>query len=114
MFATERWKALDLSVFGFSYTNFEYRVLGSSSEASFIYGDSLTVFEIFFQERVDCYPDVRIILKNPKNMSCQACELNRYCKFNVLLSGKLYNSKTLEADDFMSDDKQVISNKHSI
>ncbi|NXJ97636.1 CCD82 protein, partial [Corythaixoides concolor] len=61
-----------------------------------------------YKERVDCYPDVRIILKNPTNMSCQACELNRYCKFNVLLSGKLYNSRTLEADDFMSDDKQVL------
>ncbi|NXF32608.1 CCD82 protein, partial [Nyctibius bracteatus] len=61
-----------------------------------------------YKERVDCYPDVRIILKNPKNVSCQACELNRYCKFNVLLSGKLYNSRTLEADDFMSDDKQVL------
>ncbi|NXQ79635.1 CCD82 protein, partial [Nyctibius grandis] len=61
-----------------------------------------------YKERVDCYPDVRIILKNQKNVSCQACELNRYCKFNVLLSGKLYNSRTLEADDFMSDDKQVL------
>ncbi|KAM6317125.1 coiled-coil domain-containing protein 82 [Aegotheles albertisi] len=61
-----------------------------------------------YKERVDCYPDVRIILKNPESMSCQACEMNRYCKFNVLLSGKLYNSKTLEADDFMSDDKQVL------
>ncbi|NXL09726.1 CCD82 protein, partial [Mesembrinibis cayennensis] len=61
-----------------------------------------------YKERVDCYPDVRIILKNTKNMSCQACELNRYCKFNVLLSGKLYNSRTLQADDFMSDDKQVL------
>ncbi|XP_074937863.1 coiled-coil domain-containing protein 82 isoform X2 [Phalacrocorax aristotelis] len=61
-----------------------------------------------YKERVDCYPDVRIILKNPENISCQACELNRYCKFNVLLSGKLYNSRTLEADDFMSDDKQVL------
>ncbi|NWR29111.1 CCD82 protein, partial [Tachuris rubrigastra] len=61
-----------------------------------------------YKERVDCYPDVRIILKNPKNMSCQACELKRYCKFNVLLSGQLYNSKTLEVDDFMSSDKQVL------
>ncbi|KFQ71693.1 Coiled-coil domain-containing protein 82, partial [Phaethon lepturus] len=61
-----------------------------------------------YKERVDCYPDVRIILKDPKNVSCQACELNRYCKFNVMLSGKLYNSRTLEADDFMSDDKQVL------
>ncbi|KFU90282.1 Coiled-coil domain-containing protein 82, partial [Chaetura pelagica] len=61
-----------------------------------------------YKERVDCYPDVRIILTNSENMPCQACEMNRYCKFNVILSGKLYNSRTLEADDFMSDDKQVL------
>ncbi|KAL2311097.1 hypothetical protein Nmel_002785, partial [Mimus melanotis] len=61
-----------------------------------------------YKERVDCYPDVRISLKNTENMSCQACEMKRYCKFNVLLSGRLYNSKTLEVDDFMSDDKQVL------
>ncbi|NWV43187.1 CCD82 protein, partial [Grantiella picta] len=61
-----------------------------------------------YKERVDCYPNVRICLKNTKNMSCQACELKRCCKFNVMLSGRLYNSKTLEVDDFMSDDKQVL------
>ncbi|XP_014821672.1 PREDICTED: coiled-coil domain-containing protein 82 isoform X2 [Calidris pugnax] len=61
-----------------------------------------------YKERVDCYPDVRIVLKNPEYISCQACGLNRYCKFQVLLSGRLYNSRTLEADDFMSDDKQVL------
>ncbi|NWW16438.1 CCD82 protein, partial [Falcunculus frontatus] len=61
-----------------------------------------------YKERVDCYPDVRISLKSTKNMSCQACEMKRCCKFNVLLSGRLYNSKTLEVDDFMSDDKQVL------
>ncbi|NXD41901.1 CCD82 protein, partial [Copsychus sechellarum] len=61
-----------------------------------------------YKERVDCYPDVRISLKNTKNMSCQACEMKRCCKFNVLLSGRLYNSKTLEVDNFMSDDKQVL------
>ncbi|KAM6290564.1 coiled-coil domain-containing protein 82 isoform 1-T3 [Porphyrio hochstetteri] len=61
-----------------------------------------------YKERVDCYPDVRIILKSSEKMSCQACELNRYCKFNVQLSGRLYNSRTLEADDFMSDDRQVL------
>ncbi|XP_041879680.1 coiled-coil domain-containing protein 82 isoform X2 [Corvus kubaryi] len=61
-----------------------------------------------YKERVDCYPDVRISLKDTKNMSCQACEMKRCCKFNVLLSGRLYNSKTLEVDDFMSDDKQVL------
>ncbi|NWZ43962.1 CCD82 protein, partial [Brachypodius atriceps] len=61
-----------------------------------------------YKERVDCYPDVRISLRNTKNMSCQACEMKRCCKFSVLLSGRLYNSKTLEVDDFMSDDKQVL------
>ncbi|NXK64359.1 CCD82 protein, partial [Sylvietta virens] len=61
-----------------------------------------------YKERVDCYPNVHISLKNTKNMSCQACEMRRCCKFNVLLSGRLYNSKTLEVDDFMSDDKQVL------
>ncbi|XP_061847621.1 coiled-coil domain-containing protein 82 isoform X2 [Colius striatus] len=67
-----------------------------------------------YKKRVDCYPDVRIILKNTKNMFCQACEIHQYCKFHVLLSGKLYNSRTLEADDFMSEDKQVTSNKHPL
>ncbi|NWV28221.1 CCD82 protein, partial [Origma solitaria] len=61
-----------------------------------------------YKERVDCYPDVRISLKNTKNRSCEACELKRCCKFSVMLSGRLYNSKTLEVDDFMSDDKQVL------
>ncbi|NXN08069.1 CCD82 protein, partial [Indicator maculatus] len=61
-----------------------------------------------YKERVDCYPNVHIVMKNSKMMSCQACEMNRYCKFNVLLSGKLYDSRTLEVDDFMSDDKQVL------
>ncbi|NWW70382.1 CCD82 protein, partial [Climacteris rufus] len=61
-----------------------------------------------YKERVDCYPNVHITLKNAKNMACQACELKRYCRFNVLLSGKLYNNTTLEVDDFMPDDKQVL------
>uniref|UniRef100_A0A8C5JXV0 Coiled-coil domain containing 82 n=1 Tax=Junco hyemalis TaxID=40217 RepID=A0A8C5JXV0_JUNHY len=61
-----------------------------------------------YKERVDCYPDVRISLQSAQNMSCQACELKRWCKFSVLLSGRLYNSKTLEVDDFMSGDKQVL------
>ncbi|XP_039346556.1 coiled-coil domain-containing protein 82 isoform X2 [Mauremys reevesii] len=61
-----------------------------------------------YKERVDCYPEVRIVMKTPINRSCQACELHRYCKFAVLLSGKLYNYRTLETDDFMLDDKQVL------
>ncbi|XP_056184235.1 coiled-coil domain-containing protein 82 isoform X3 [Falco biarmicus] len=66
-----------------------------------------------FKERVDCYPDVHITMKDAKSMSCQACELNRYCKFNVQLSGNLYNSRTLEPDDFMSDDKQKWNKSYS-
>ncbi|NXY28330.1 CCD82 protein, partial [Pomatorhinus ruficollis] len=61
-----------------------------------------------YKERVDCYPDVRVSLKNTENMPCQACGMKRWCKFSVLLSGRLYNSKTLEVDDFMSGDKQVL------
>ncbi|CAM4355029.1 unnamed protein product [Lepidochelys olivacea] len=61
-----------------------------------------------YKERVDCYPDVRIVMKTPINRSCQACELHRYCKFDVVLSGKLYNYRTLETDDFMLHDKQVL------
>ncbi|XP_006018672.1 coiled-coil domain-containing protein 82 isoform X1 [Alligator sinensis] len=61
-----------------------------------------------YKERVDSYPNVRIIMKYPVNMSCQACEMHRYCKFDVLLSGKLYSNRTLETDDFMSHDKQVL------
>lgn len=63
---------------------------------------------------MDSYPNVHIVLKNPTNKFCHACGLNRHCKFNVLLSGKLYDSRTLEADEFMSDDKQVTPNKHLI
>ncbi|XP_066169045.1 coiled-coil domain-containing protein 82 isoform X1 [Sylvia atricapilla] len=61
-----------------------------------------------YKERVDCYPYVHISLKNTETMSCQACEMKRCCRFSVLLSGRLYNSKTLEVDDFMSGDKQVL------
>ncbi|XP_053167823.1 coiled-coil domain-containing protein 82 isoform X2 [Hemicordylus capensis] len=59
-------------------------------------------------KRVDSYPDVRIILGHPVTRSCQACELQRYCKFTVILSGKSYNGETLEMDDFMSHDKQAL------
>uniref|UniRef100_A0A8C8SZ15 Coiled-coil domain containing 82 n=1 Tax=Pelusios castaneus TaxID=367368 RepID=A0A8C8SZ15_9SAUR len=61
-----------------------------------------------YKERVECYPDVRIVMRNPMQRPCQACELHRYCKFAVLLSGKLYNNRTLETDDFMPHDKQVL------
>ncbi|KAL8191095.1 UNVERIFIED_CONTAM: hypothetical protein K2H54_068018 [Gekko kuhli] len=59
-----------------------------------------------YQERVDSYPNVSIIFGNSEERSCQACELQRYCRLTVVLSGKLYNTNTMEIDDFMSHDKQ--------
>ncbi|XP_033002051.1 coiled-coil domain-containing protein 82 [Lacerta agilis] len=61
-----------------------------------------------YKERVDSYPDVRIVVGNAVQRSCQACELQRYCRFTVILSGKLYDSKTMQVDDFMSHDKQAL------
>lgn len=46
-------------------------------------------------------------MKNAKDCSCQACGLHRHCKFLVNLSGELYDTRTMEIDDFMSHDKQV-------
>ncbi|XP_042316452.1 coiled-coil domain-containing protein 82 [Sceloporus undulatus] len=61
-----------------------------------------------YKERVDSYSAICINMGNPVKRSCQACELQRYCKFTVILSGKSYNSETLEVDDFMSHDKQAL------
>ncbi|XP_062983202.1 coiled-coil domain-containing protein 82 [Elgaria multicarinata webbii] len=61
-----------------------------------------------YKERVDSYPHAHIAMGNAVQRSCQACELQRYCKFTVCLSGKSYNIETLEVDDFMSQDKQVL------
>ncbi|KAK2101182.1 Coiled-coil domain-containing protein 82 [Saguinus oedipus] len=58
-------------------------------------------------ERVENYSNISIHLKNPEKCSCQACGLHRYCRYSVHLSGKLYNTRTMEIDDFMSHDKQV-------
>lgn len=60
-----------------------------------------------YKERVESYSDLSIHGKNPENCGCQACGLHRHCKFSVHLSGKLYNTRTMETDDFMSHDKQV-------
>ncbi|XP_029458244.1 coiled-coil domain-containing protein 82 isoform X2 [Rhinatrema bivittatum] len=61
-----------------------------------------------YKERVECYPCVRIVLQNPSDASCQACELQRYCKYSVFLSGQSYNNRTLETDDFLPHDRQVL------
>ncbi|XP_008048653.1 coiled-coil domain-containing protein 82 [Carlito syrichta] len=60
-----------------------------------------------YKERVESYSNVSIHWKKPENCACQACGLHRYCKYSVHLSGKLYNTRTMETDDFMSHDKQV-------
>lgn len=62
-----------------------------------------------YKERVENYSNVSIHLKNPENCSCQACGLHRHCRYSVCLSGKLYNTRTMEIDDFMSHDKQVFT-----
>ncbi|EHH56682.1 hypothetical protein EGM_06143 [Macaca fascicularis] len=62
-----------------------------------------------YKERVENYCNVSIRLKNPENCSCQACGLHRYCKYSVHLSGKLYNTRTMKIDNFMSHDKQVFT-----
>nr|XP_034972486.1 coiled-coil domain-containing protein 82 [Zootoca vivipara]XP_034972488.1 coiled-coil domain-containing protein 82 [Zootoca vivipara]XP_034972489.1 coiled-coil domain-containing protein 82 [Zootoca vivipara] len=61
-----------------------------------------------YKERVDSYPVVRIVSGNAEQRSCQACELQRYCRFTVILSGNSYDSKTMQVDDFMSHDKQAL------
>lgn len=60
-----------------------------------------------YKERVENYSNVSIHMKNAKDCSCQACGLHRHCKFLVNLSGELYDTRTMEIDDFMSHDKQV-------
>ncbi|XP_054448189.1 coiled-coil domain-containing protein 82 [Pteronotus mesoamericanus] len=62
-----------------------------------------------YKERVENYSNVSIHMKNPENCSCHACGLHRHCKYAVHLSGQLYNTRTMETDDFMSHDKQVFS-----
>ncbi|XP_053417848.1 coiled-coil domain-containing protein 82 [Nycticebus coucang] len=62
-----------------------------------------------YKERVENYSNVSIREKNTEHCSCQACGLHRYCRYSVHLSGKLYNTRTMETDDFMSHDKQVFT-----
>ena len=62
-----------------------------------------------YKERVENYSNVTIHSKNPEDCSCQACGLHRRCSYSVHLSGKLYNTRTMETDDFMSQDKQVFT-----
>uniref|UniRef100_A0A670YDA3 Coiled-coil domain containing 82 n=1 Tax=Pseudonaja textilis TaxID=8673 RepID=A0A670YDA3_PSETE len=60
-----------------------------------------------YRTRVDSYSKVSIIPQHSTTRICQACELDRDCKFIVIFSGKEYCHKTLKEDDFMPHDTQV-------
>ncbi|XP_029410759.1 coiled-coil domain-containing protein 82 isoform X2 [Nannospalax galili] len=60
-----------------------------------------------YKEQVESHFNLRIRSKNPEHCSCHACGLHRHCKYSVHLSGKLYDERTMETDDFMSHDQQV-------
>ncbi|KAM6157509.1 coiled-coil domain-containing protein 82 [Rhynchocyon petersi] len=62
-----------------------------------------------YKERVENYSEIIIQEKNPQNSLCHACGLLRCCGYLVHLSGKWYDTKTMEIDDFMSHDEQVFS-----
>ncbi|KAL4657374.1 coiled-coil domain-containing protein 82-like [Arapaima gigas] len=61
-----------------------------------------------YKERVDCYPNVRIVKTGGCDRTCEACELHRNTSFHVRLSGQLYDYKTLQDDAFLPDDTQVV------
>ncbi|XP_053564565.1 coiled-coil domain-containing protein 82 [Bombina bombina] len=60
-----------------------------------------------YKERVDCYPLLHIKSIYARDQPCQACQLQRHCRFQVMLSGQSYNGRSMESDDFMSNDKQL-------
>uniref|UniRef100_V9KUH9 Coiled-coil domain-containing protein 82 n=1 Tax=Callorhinchus milii TaxID=7868 RepID=V9KUH9_CALMI len=59
-----------------------------------------------YQERIDCYPTLQVKQYPAIQRSCQACKLKRTCRFTVILSGLLYNGKSLQEDNFMPNDEQ--------
>ncbi|KAM3913308.1 coiled-coil domain-containing protein 82-like [Leptodactylus fuscus] len=61
-----------------------------------------------YKERINCYPRLQIKHIAAELTACEACHLQRYCSYLVTLSGKAYDHKTLEADDFLQDDTQKL------
>ncbi|XP_018408441.1 PREDICTED: coiled-coil domain-containing protein 82 [Nanorana parkeri] len=61
-----------------------------------------------YKERVNAYPKLNISIMIAVKQSCDACELLRYCTYFVALSGQAYDSETLENDDFLPEDKQLL------
>ncbi|XP_048851039.1 coiled-coil domain-containing protein 82 [Brienomyrus brachyistius] len=60
-----------------------------------------------YKERVECYPNVKILSIGRCDRICEACQLHRHTRFCVHLSGQLYDGKTLQEDTFMPNDTQV-------
>ena len=69
---------------------------------------------LFAQERVECYPKVRLVTITILENKCEACQLQRQCSFNVKLSGQLYDNNTLQEDHFMPNDTQVLHTRPTV
>ncbi|XP_066555297.1 coiled-coil domain-containing protein 82 [Amia ocellicauda] len=61
-----------------------------------------------YKERVECYPVAKVLMTGVHAWTCEACELHRHSRFSVCLSGQLYDSRTLQSDTFMPDDRQCL------
>ena len=65
-------------------------------------------FCVHVQERVECYPKVQLMKLGLHGSVCEACKLQRQCSFSVNLSGQLYDLNSLQEDQFMPSDTQVL------
>lgn len=73
-----------------------------------VYANWYVFLCVHVQERVECYPKVRLLKLGLHRSVCEACKLQRQCSFSVRLSGQLYDLNSLEEDQFMPDDTQVL------
>ncbi|KAL0994010.1 hypothetical protein UPYG_G00116720 [Umbra pygmaea] len=62
-----------------------------------------------YKERVECYPNVRLVKVGIHGSVCEACALQRQCSVSVRLSGQLYDLNSMQEDQFMPDDTQAFS-----
>ncbi|XP_069746876.1 coiled-coil domain-containing protein 82 isoform X2 [Narcine bancroftii] len=62
-----------------------------------------------YQERVHCYPELKLQEHSKIERACQACNMKRTCRFSVFLSGHSYDPESLKQDSFMPHDTQVQS-----
>ncbi|XP_028655243.1 coiled-coil domain-containing protein 82 [Erpetoichthys calabaricus] len=62
-----------------------------------------------YKERVECYPEVKVINTGIKSDPCEACEMHKHTRYSVVLSGQLYDNKTMDNDDFLPNDVQDFS-----